>query len=57
MSELLYRGKYLALYDDCGWEYVSRVNATGVAVLVPVTADQQIVLVNRDDVFERKAEK
>ena len=47
MSELLYRGKYLALYDDNGWEYVSRVNAAGVAVLVPVTADKQIVLVEQ----------
>lgn len=47
MSELLHRGKYLALYNDNGWEYVSRVNATGVAVLVPVTPESEIVLVEQ----------
>jgi ADP-ribose pyrophosphatase len=47
MSELLHRGKYLALYNNNGWECVSRVNASGVAVLVPVTANAEIVLVEQ----------
>lgn len=47
MSELLHQGKYLALYDNNGWEYVSRVNATGVAVLVPITEQGDIVLVEQ----------
>jgi ADP-ribose pyrophosphatase len=47
MSELLHQGKYFALYERNGWEYVSRVNATGVAVLVPITKNSEIVLVEQ----------
>ncbi|MFT5064060.1 MAG: ADP-ribose pyrophosphatase, partial [Gammaproteobacteria bacterium] len=47
MSELLHRGEYLALYDDNGWEYIVRVRSTGVAVLVPVTSEGEIVLVEQ----------
>lgn len=47
MSELLHRGKYLALYNDNGWEYVSRVNASGAAVLVAITNEAEIVLVEQ----------
>jgi ADP-ribose pyrophosphatase len=47
MSELLHHGKFLALYNDNGWEYVSRVNANGAAVLVPITDEAEIVLVEQ----------
>jgi ADP-ribose pyrophosphatase len=45
--EMLYRGRYLSLFEDDGWEYASRSNASGVVVLVAVTADDELVLVEQ----------
>ncbi len=42
-----YAGKYLNLLERDGWEFVSRSNASGVVVLVPVTNEGEIVLVEQ----------
>lgn len=49
MSDLTehHRGVYLGLVERDGWEYATRTNARAVAVLVPVTAEGRIVLVEQ----------
>ena len=42
-----YAGSYLSLLERDGWEFASRSNASGVVVLVPVTDDREIVLVEQ----------
>lgn len=42
-----YRGRYLSLLERDGWEYASRSNASGVVVLVAVTAEREILLVQQ----------
>jgi ADP-ribose pyrophosphatase len=42
-----YKGSYLSLIERDGWEFASRSNASGVVVLVPVTAAGEIVLVEQ----------
>ena len=46
-EELLYEGRFLRLVKRGPWEYVERVNVTGVAVLVPLTSEGEIVLVEQ----------
>lgn len=43
----LHAGRYLGLYETHGWEYVSRENATGVVVLVAVSDDEELLLVEQ----------
>jgi len=43
----LHRGKFLALIKEGHWEYVDRVNATGAAIIVAVTAEQKVLLVEQ----------
>lgn len=43
----LYTGQWLGILERDGWEYVTRTNATAVAVLIPVTDDAQLVLVEQ----------
>src|ERR1039457_1904754 len=43
----LHTGKFLALIKEGYWEYVDRVNANGVAIIVAVTAEQNILLVEQ----------
>lgn len=45
--KILHTGKFLRLVQEGSWEYVQRVNCHGIAVLVPVTDDQKIVLVEQ----------
>ncbi len=45
--ETLAAGRFLRLVRRDSWEYVERTNATGIAVLVPITADGGIVLVEQ----------
>ena len=40
-------GRYLRLLERDDWEYVSRANARGVVVLVPITDDGRVVLVEQ----------
>ncbi len=42
-----YTGRYLGLVEREGWEYASRTNAHAVAVIVPVTAAGELVLVEQ----------
>jgi ADP-ribose pyrophosphatase len=42
-----YAGRYLSLMERDGWEFASRSNASGVVILVPVTDQGEIVLVEQ----------
>lgn len=42
-----YAGRYLNLMERDGWEFASRSNASSVVMLVAVTADAEIVLVDQ----------
>jgi len=43
----LYTGKYLALVKEGRWEYVDRIGATGAAIIVAVTNEQKLLLVEQ----------
>ena len=43
----LHTSKFLALIKEGHWEYVDRVNATGAAIIIAVTADQNVLLVEQ----------
>jgi ADP-ribose pyrophosphatase len=43
----LHTGKFLALIKEGHWEYVDRVNATGSALILALTADQKVLLVEQ----------
>ncbi len=43
----LFRGRYLGLVESGGWEFATRTNASSVAVLIPVTGDNEIILVEQ----------
>ena len=45
--QTLGQGKYLRLISDHGWEYVVRPHSTGVAVIVAVTAERRLILVEQ----------
>ena len=40
-------GRYLTLLDDAGWEYVTRPSVTGIVVIVAITKDDKLVLVEQ----------
>ena len=40
-------GKYVRLVSENGWEYASRPNVTGIVVIVAVTDDGKLVLVEQ----------
>jgi ADP-ribose pyrophosphatase len=42
-----YFGRFLGLKETDGWEYAFRTNASGVIVLVPVTDEGELVLVEQ----------
>ncbi|KAA9130947.1 NUDIX hydrolase [Marinihelvus fidelis] len=42
-----FHGRYLALDERGSWEYATRVNAHAVAVIVPVTEANELVLVEQ----------
>jgi ADP-ribose pyrophosphatase len=41
------RGKYLTLVDDAGWEYVIRPDITGIVVILAITDDDRVLLVEQ----------
>jgi ADP-ribose pyrophosphatase len=43
----LHRGKFLALVQEGHWEYADRTNATGAAIIVAVTEEQKLLLVEQ----------
>jgi len=44
---VLYTGKFLSLVKEGRWEYADRVNTTGAAIIVAVTADEKVLLVEQ----------
>ncbi len=42
-----FRGRYLGIDERDGWEYATRTNASGVAVIIAITAAEEIVLVEQ----------
>jgi len=40
-------GKYVRLVSESGWEYATRPNVTGIVVMVPITEDGKLVLVEQ----------
>jgi ADP-ribose diphosphatase len=47
MKTTLHTGQFLTLIREGHWEYANRVNATGAALILAVTGDQKIVLVEQ----------
>jgi ADP-ribose pyrophosphatase len=43
----LHSGKFIALVKEGPWEYAHRTNATGAAVIVAVTEEQKLLLVEQ----------
>ena len=46
-KETVHQGKWLKMVKEGHWEYVERVNATGVVIIIPVTDDGKLVLVEQ----------
>jgi ADP-ribose pyrophosphatase len=44
---ILYNGRFLALIKEGHWEYAARTNATGAAIIVAVTEEQKLLLVEQ----------
>ena len=47
MTKTVYRGKFLRVKKRDGWEFVERTRANGAAVILPLTRDGKIVLVEQ----------
>ena len=45
--KILAKGEFLALIREAHWEYAVRVNANGAAIIVAVTDDQKLILVEQ----------
>lgn len=43
----LYTGKYLALLKEGRWEYAERIGVTGAAIILAVTDEQKLLLVEQ----------
>jgi ADP-ribose pyrophosphatase len=50
---ILHKGKYLELICEDNWEYVKRTNCNGIVVIVPMTKDGKVILVEQ---FRRPVE-
>jgi ADP-ribose pyrophosphatase len=46
-KRILGQGRFLRLVDEGGWEYTERVNSSGVVVIVPLTPQRELVLVEQ----------
>ena len=46
-STVLHTGKFLTLIKEGYWEYVDRVHGTGVALIIGVTTEQKVLLVEQ----------
>lgn len=44
---VLFTGKFLSLVKEGRWEYADRVNATGAAIIVAVTDERKLLLVEQ----------
>lgn len=47
MTETHYQGRYLRLLETDGWEFVSRRNRSDVVIIVAMTADHKLLLVEQ----------
>jgi ADP-ribose pyrophosphatase len=45
--QVLAQGRFLTFIDEGGWEYVTRPGVTGIAVIVAVTDERRLVLVEQ----------
>ncbi len=45
--KVLYQGKWARFIEDNGWEYADRNTCSGIVVIIPLTADGEIVLVEQ----------
>jgi ADP-ribose pyrophosphatase len=50
---ILHKGKYLELISEDSWEYVRRTRCSGIVVIVPMTKDGKVILVEQ---FRRPVE-
>ena len=46
-SRVIAKGRYLTFVDDGGWEYVTRSGVTGIVVIVAMTAESRLILVEQ----------
>jgi ADP-ribose pyrophosphatase len=46
-SRVIAKGRYLTLVDDGGWEYIIRPGVTGIVVIVAVTEEKKLILVEQ----------
>lgn len=46
-TQTLHTSKFLSLIKEAHWEYVNRVNATGAALILAVTPEQNVLLVEQ----------
>jgi ADP-ribose pyrophosphatase len=46
-ARVIARGRFLTFVDDQGWEYVTRPDVAGIVVIVPLTDDGRLVLVEQ----------
>ena len=44
---VLAKGRFLTFIEEDGWEYVTRPHVTGIAVIVAITEDRRLVLVEQ----------
>jgi len=47
MHKIHYQGRYLILKETAGWEFVSRQSRSDVVIIVAVTADNKLLLVEQ----------
>lgn len=46
-DEILYDGRYIQMVARSGWEYVRRKNTSGVVIIVALTPDDELILVEQ----------
>ncbi len=42
--KILYEGKFVRLVDENSWEYVQRVNATGIVIILAMNQKKEVIL-------------
>lgn len=45
--EIKAEGKYLRYWDESGWEYVERINCTGIVLIAATTDEDRLLLVEQ----------
>jgi ADP-ribose pyrophosphatase len=53
LEVILHKGKYLDLIREDNWEYVKRTHCSGIVVIVAMTQDEKVILVEQ---FRRPVE-